>query len=116
TSVDLVRQRGADRAAAEGRVAPAVEDEPPAIGLRDVRQPVWVQVRVVGVVLPGDGDVQGVVQLVGPLGVHAEAAELARPQGGGVVAVRLGDEQQRAAQPAGQLGGRVRDGGQDVGR
>ena len=78
------------------------------------------EVSVVALILPGEPCVQGVVDVVGPLGGHTQAG----CRGGGllvgggddpdVVEVGLGHQAQGAAQLGGQGGHGVRELGQDV--
>ncbi len=60
------------------------------------------EVLVVAVGLTGQRDVQGVVDIVGPLRGQPAAVGLARSDQPRVVQVRLGDQAERPAQPGGQ--------------
>ena len=96
----------------------AVVEEGPAIGLGPGAD--LGEVAVVALILPGESDVQGVVDVVGPLGGHAQARDLGRRllTGGGddpdVVEVGLGHQAQGASELDGQGGHGVRELGQNV--
>ncbi len=86
-------QMGVDRGpvpASPERGGPAVVQEHLA---QDVgKYPGPGEVGVVAVILPGQSDVQGVVQVIGPLGGHAHPAGLAGQDGARIVAIGLGDQ------------------------
>ncbi len=63
-----------------------------------------LEVGVVAAGLAGQRDVQGVVEVVAPLGVEAEPADLAGQHHQGVVEVGLRDQRERAAQVGGERG------------
>ncbi len=72
--------------APEGRIAPVV-DEYLLEGLGEIGQ--RSEVFIISVALSGEHGVQGVVEIVAPLGVHPVAAGLARLNDAGIVQVAL---------------------------
>ncbi|MEY9485415.1 hypothetical protein RKD26_001209 [Streptomyces calvus] len=78
-------------------------EEPAGEGLGQGRERGPREIRVVPLRLPGERGVHRVVEVVVPLGVHAEAAVLARGDDPRVVQIRLGDQEQRPARVGGQV-------------
>lgn len=83
--------------APEAGVRPVVEERA-GHGLGDGGQRSLGEVRVIALGLTGQRGVQGVVEVVVPLGVQPEAARVARCRGPRVAEVGLGDQRQRTAQ------------------
>ena len=99
-----VARRRAEAALAKRRVL-AVVHERAVEGLREVGD--GAELLVVAAAVAGQQHAQGVVEVVGPLGVVAEAAQLARADDPRVVEARLGDDERAAARgvhAVGELG------------
>src|SRR5690606_5074361 len=82
------------RAPPEGRPGSVMEEA----AFEHLREGVeWLEVGVVAARLPRQRDVDGMVEVIAPLTVEAEAARLARRDELRVIEVGFGDERERAA-------------------